>query len=188
MANSYGEVIIECICNYYTINLEEYYSKLKIRKREFVNARQLTMFFLFEFTRYSQSKIGSLGGGKDHATAIHAKKTVINLIDTDKEYANTVDTLREIIKIRLEQFEAQQPVDKEKAEYKEPEFIKLRNITIEKRLDGMRWHIIIVKNDNKPITVNDIVYAKVKVNIGKELTLPIPDCISKSNEIHLWEV
>jgi hypothetical protein len=57
----------------------------KTRKRETVQARQAYMMLLAKLG-YGVSSIGAVTL-KDHATAVHAKKTVDNLIDTDKNFA-----------------------------------------------------------------------------------------------------
>lgn len=56
----------------------------KTRKREVVFARQLIMYFLVEHTKESWAQIAA-HYGKDHATAMHAYKTINNLIDTDRK-------------------------------------------------------------------------------------------------------
>lgn len=52
----------------------------KSRKREYVLARQISMALACKFTKKSQSVIGEMIGGKDHATTIHACKTIDNLL------------------------------------------------------------------------------------------------------------
>jgi chromosomal replication initiator protein len=54
----------------------------KCRKREFVTARQISMCLAKNFTKHSLAKIGSQIGDKDHATVLHACKTINNLVDT----------------------------------------------------------------------------------------------------------
>jgi chromosomal replication initiator protein len=44
------------------------------------------MFFSKSLTKSSLATIGTQIGGKDHATVLHACKTVNNLIDTDKQF------------------------------------------------------------------------------------------------------
>lgn len=60
------------------------------RKREIVQARQVAMSFAKKLTGKSLSHIGAEIGGKDHATVLHACKTIENLIDTDKVFRNQV--------------------------------------------------------------------------------------------------
>lgn len=58
--------------------------QLKTRKREIVFSRQVCMSLAKLKTKHSLSTIGKYYGGKDHATVLHAIKTIKNLIDTDK--------------------------------------------------------------------------------------------------------
>ena len=67
--------------------------KSKTRKREIVQARQIAMYFSKSFTKSSLATIGSQIGGKDHATVLHACKTVNNLIDTDKRFRCYIDEI-----------------------------------------------------------------------------------------------
>jgi|WetSurSiteA1Bulk_404760.scaffolds.fasta_scaffold01527_5 chromosomal replication initiation ATPase DnaA len=52
------------------------------RKRELTTARQLSMAISKKYTKKSLSAIGWLHAGRDHATVLHACKTIDNLIDT----------------------------------------------------------------------------------------------------------
>ncbi len=86
--NSRREISIDYIqkivCDYYNIPINLIQSKT--RKREIVQARQVAMFFSKSLTKSSLATIGTQIGGKDHATVLHACKTVNNLIDTDKQF------------------------------------------------------------------------------------------------------
>ena len=65
----------------------------KTRKRHIVQARQLAMFFAKKFTKASLASIGSQIGKRDHATVLHACKTVNNLSTTDKQFRKYVEDL-----------------------------------------------------------------------------------------------
>ena len=65
----------------------------KTRKRYIVQARQLAMFFSKKFTKASLASIGTKIGHRDHATVLHACKTVDNLAFTDKQFRKYVDDL-----------------------------------------------------------------------------------------------
>lgn len=56
------------------------------RKREVVEARQITMYVLKQRTNLSLAAIGTVCGNKDHSTVLHALKTVENLLETDRQY------------------------------------------------------------------------------------------------------
>jgi chromosomal replication initiator protein len=93
------DYIQKVVCDYFTIPIEKINSKT--RKREIVQARQLAMFFSKNYTKSSLAAIGSKCGNKDHATVLHACKTVKNLADTDKNFKKYVDDLESIIKVKF---------------------------------------------------------------------------------------
>jgi len=90
--NSY---IIKIISDYYDIPVKILLSKS--RKREIVQARQIAMYFAKHLTSNSLSNIGREIGQKDHATVLHASRTVKNLIDTDKEFKRHIEEIDHII-------------------------------------------------------------------------------------------
>ncbi len=91
------DYIQQTVCKYFDIPLEKL--KSKSRKRETVQVRQLAMYFSKLYTKSSLAVIGNKCGNKDHATVLHACKTVRNLLDTDKNFKKYVDELENIIKI-----------------------------------------------------------------------------------------
>lgn len=60
--------------------------QVKTRKRDIVEARQVAMYLAKRNTKESLAQIGSNIGRKDHATVLHACKTVENLIETDRSF------------------------------------------------------------------------------------------------------
>jgi chromosomal replication initiator protein len=91
------DYIQKVVCNYFNIPIEQIQSKT--RKREIVQARQVAMFFSKSLTKASLATIGSQIGGKDHATVLHACKTVNNLIETDKRFRIQIDEIEKKLKI-----------------------------------------------------------------------------------------
>ncbi len=83
--------IQQIIADYFNLDIESLHSKT--RKRNVVQARQLAMFFSKKYTKSSLSTIGSQIGQRDHATVLHACKTVQNLIETDREFKKYVSDL-----------------------------------------------------------------------------------------------
>ncbi|MDO5608628.1 MAG: chromosomal replication initiator protein DnaA [Capnocytophaga sp.] len=79
------------IADYFQLGVEELQSKT--RKRHIVQARQLAMFFAKKYTQASLASIGSQIGKRDHATVLHACKTVENLNETDKMFQKYVTEL-----------------------------------------------------------------------------------------------
>jgi len=91
------DYIQKVVCNYFNVGVDQLQSKT--RKREIVQARQVAMFFSKSLTKSSLATIGSQIGGKDHATVLHACKTVNNLIETDKRFKFQIDEIEKKLKI-----------------------------------------------------------------------------------------
>ena len=91
------DYIQKVVCDYFDLPIE--LLKSKTRKRDVVQARQLAMYFSKSMTKSSLAKIGAHCGGKDHATVLHACRTVNNLIDTDKQFKGYVYDLKKKISI-----------------------------------------------------------------------------------------
>ncbi|MEI6899755.1 MAG: chromosomal replication initiator protein DnaA [Bacteroidota bacterium] len=91
------DFIQKVICDYFNINIEMINSKT--RKREIVQARQLSMYFSKKHTKASLASIGLHCGNKDHATVLHACRTVNNLVETDKQFRSFVEELDKKIKL-----------------------------------------------------------------------------------------
>lgn len=66
----------------------------KTRKRHIVQARQIAMYFSKKMTKSSLANIGKEIGKRDHATVLHACKTVDNLKSTDKNFNKYVEDLQ----------------------------------------------------------------------------------------------
>ncbi|HRZ43069.1 MAG TPA: chromosomal replication initiator protein DnaA [Bacteroidales bacterium] len=91
------DYIQKVICDYFNLPVELMVSKT--RKREIVQARQLAMYFSKKLTKASLATIGLHCGNKDHATVLHACRTVNNLQDTDKQFKTYIDELEKKIKL-----------------------------------------------------------------------------------------
>ncbi len=85
------DYIQKVVSDYFQMDIDTLQSKT--RKRHIVQARQLAMFFAKKFTKASLASIGSQIGKRDHATVLHACKTVDNLSSTDKQFRKYVEDL-----------------------------------------------------------------------------------------------
>ncbi|MCC5916739.1 MAG: chromosomal replication initiator protein DnaA [Cryomorphaceae bacterium] len=86
------DYIQKVVCDYFDMPID--LMKSKTRKREVVQARQLSMYFSKQLTKSSLASIGAQCGNKDHATVLHACRTVNNLMETDKRFRSYVDELK----------------------------------------------------------------------------------------------
>jgi len=82
------------VCEYFNIPRETLLSPS--RKRQIVQARQISMYMSRNLINCSLSTIGAETGGKDHATVLHACTTVSDLMATDrlfKQYVNDIEKM-----------------------------------------------------------------------------------------------
>ena len=87
------DYIQKVVSDYFQMDIETLQSKT--RRRHIVQARQLAMYFAKKFTKASLASIGSQIGKRDHATVLHACKTVDNLSFTDKQFRKYVEDLNQ---------------------------------------------------------------------------------------------
>ena len=85
------DYIQKVVSDYFEMDVTTLQSKT--RKRHIVQARQLAMFFAKKFTKASLASIGTQIGKRDHATVLHACKTVDNLAETDKQFKKYIEDL-----------------------------------------------------------------------------------------------
>ncbi len=92
------DYIQKVVCDYFDLPIEML--KSKTRKREVVQARQISMYFSKKMTKSSLASIGAHCGGKDHATVLHACRTVMNLSETDKQFRAYLEDLEKKLTIQ----------------------------------------------------------------------------------------
>ncbi|MDH6354319.1 chromosomal replication initiator protein [Dysgonomonas sp. PH5-45] len=88
--------ISEAVCNYFNIKKELIHTAS--RKREIVQARQVAMYLTKQYTDLSLAQIGSVIGKKNHATVLHACRTVKDQIEVDKSFRDEVEEIEKILK------------------------------------------------------------------------------------------
>nr|WP_294901280.1 chromosomal replication initiator protein DnaA [uncultured Pedobacter sp.] len=91
------EYIQKLVCEYFEVPIEMV--KSKTRKREIVQARQISMYLAKSHTKTSLKSIGAFFGGRDHSTVIYACQTVEDLIDTDKKFKAYVQDIQKKLKM-----------------------------------------------------------------------------------------
>lgn len=83
------------VCEYFNITKEMLISQS--RKRQIVQARQISMYLSRNLINCSLSTIGSETGGKDHATVLHACSTVQDLMSTDRLFKQYVSDIEKML-------------------------------------------------------------------------------------------
>ena len=69
--------------------------KSSTRKRKVVTARQIAMYFILKLTRLNEVQTGQIFGGRDHSTVNWSRKTVITLVQVDKDYRKLYEEINE---------------------------------------------------------------------------------------------
>jgi chromosomal replication initiator protein len=91
------ETIQVMVCEYLNVPYDMLLEKT--RKREIVQARQVTMYLAKMFTKSSLKSIGDHFGGRDHTTVIHSCQAVRDLMDTDAGFKEGVISLQQKLQI-----------------------------------------------------------------------------------------
>lgn len=89
------EKIQNVVSDYFNIEMKDIHSKS--RKREIVQARQVTMFLSKKYTDYSYSHIGNQVGKRDHATVLHACRAIQDDLDTNQSFRITLRNIEELL-------------------------------------------------------------------------------------------
>lgn len=88
------ELIADCVCEYFNTSLPEI--RVKTRKREIVFKRQCISYLAKKHTKLSLQLIGNFWE-QDHATMLHAKTAIANLVETDKTVRSMLIDIERVI-------------------------------------------------------------------------------------------
>jgi len=91
------DTIQKMVCEFFDLPYDRLLQKT--RKREIVQARQITMYLAKIFTKNSLKTIGEHFGGRDHTTVIHSCQTVKDLMDTDSMFRESVMELQQKVQL-----------------------------------------------------------------------------------------
>lgn len=90
------DYIQKVVCDYF--NIPVYQMLSKSRKGEIVTVRHTSMYFAKKYTDLSLAQIGARSGDKDHATVLHACRSVENQKATNAKYAADLNNIDKILK------------------------------------------------------------------------------------------
>jgi len=90
------DYIQKVVCDYFKVPVNEMFTQT--RKREIVQVRQISMYFVKRHTTLSLAQVGTNCGNKDHATVLHALRTIENMKATSKEFKEKLDEIDKIIR------------------------------------------------------------------------------------------
>lgn len=90
--------IVEKVCTHYNVTTAAVNSKS--RKREYVVARQVTMYLAQKYTKMPASRIGKLVGNRDHSTVIHSCSKVEERLNIDHEFSDEIVSIENSFKLK----------------------------------------------------------------------------------------
>lgn len=90
--------ILDTVCDYFKVQVEDVLGKS--RKREFVLARQIAMYFSQTLAKVSVGRIGRLIGNRDHSTVMHSISKVTEQMQIDKAFAKELKAIEKLLKTK----------------------------------------------------------------------------------------
>ena len=90
--------IVEKVCTHYNVTTAAVNSKS--RKREYVVARQVTMYLAQKYTKMPASRIGKLVGNRDHSTVIHSCSKVEERLKIDHGFSDEIMSIENSFKLK----------------------------------------------------------------------------------------
>ena len=90
--------IVDKVCTHYNVTTAAVNSKS--RKREYVVARQVTMYLAQKYTKMPASRIGKLVGNRDHSTVIHSCSKVEERLNIDHEFSDEIMSIENSFKLK----------------------------------------------------------------------------------------
>ena len=90
--------ILDTVCNHFNVTTAAVISRS--RKRDYVVARQVSMYLAQKYTKMPASRIGKLVGGRDHSTVIHSCTQIENRLKIDKVFSSEVQSIENSFKLK----------------------------------------------------------------------------------------
>lgn len=90
--------IVETVCHHYNVTVTAVNSKS--RKRDYVVARQVTMYLAQKYTKMPASRIGKLVGNRDHSTVIHSCSKVEERLKIDAGFSDDLVSIENGLKVK----------------------------------------------------------------------------------------
>ena len=84
--------------NLETLNIDKKDIISSKKSNDIAFPRQIAMYLAKKHTEISASKIGMLIGNRDHATVLHACKTVKDLIEINKSFKSDIEEIEAALK------------------------------------------------------------------------------------------
>ena len=90
--------IMDTVCNHFNVTATAVNSKS--RKRDYVVARQVTMYLAQKYTKMPASRIGKLVGNRDHSTVIHSCSKVEERLKVDHSFGEELMSIENSFRLK----------------------------------------------------------------------------------------
>lgn len=90
--------IMDVVCNHFNVSMAAVSGRS--RKKEYVIARQVSMYLAQKYTKMPASRIGKLVGGRDHSTVIHSCTQVETRMKNDRLFKDEVASIENSFKLK----------------------------------------------------------------------------------------
>lgn len=90
--------ILETVCSHLGVLPQDVYGRS--RKRNYVLARQISMYFAQKYTRMPAARIGQLIGGRDHSTVIHSCTTIEQRLKQDEQFSQEITEIEKSFQLK----------------------------------------------------------------------------------------
>ena len=90
--------IIETVCNHYNVTPAAINGRS--RKKDYVVARQVSIYLAQKYTKMPASRIGRLLGGRDHSTVIYSCNQVEQRLKVDQMFSNDVTSIENAFRLK----------------------------------------------------------------------------------------
>ena len=93
------EEIVETVCQHYNVTPANINGRS--RKKDYVTARQVSIYLAQKHTKMPASRIGKLIGGRDHSTVIYSCNQVEQRIKIDKKFSSDITSIENTFQPRI---------------------------------------------------------------------------------------
>ena len=84
--------IVQTVCNFFQISKDDLFGKKK--NKEIVEPRQLCMYLISDMLDMPLKAIGTIFGGRDHSTIVHARDKISKLIQTNQHTKTLISDIK----------------------------------------------------------------------------------------------
>ena len=92
------EEILEKVCRHYNVTQQQVFGKS--RRRDYVQARQLSMYLAQKYIKLPAARIGQIFGGRDHSTVLHSCSAIEKRLKTDRAFSDELASIETSFRLK----------------------------------------------------------------------------------------